>query len=97
MNTNKLKLQDLQIESFATQVSEKEMMNLKGGTAWWCALVLVIVTAIINYVMESGEAEAGIDYDNGDIQIDLEIGAGVSIDSVTVNQNGTYNFYGINQ
>lgn len=32
----KLSLDELEVESYALQVSESELSDVKGGTTWWC-------------------------------------------------------------
>ena len=40
----KMTLDQLKVDSYATQVSENELTEIKGGTAWFCDFVYWLVT-----------------------------------------------------
>lgn len=65
----KLSLDELEVESYALQVSESELSDVKGGTTWWCvfdAAVAVIGTAgSIWAAFQSSGSSTGTSSGNG--------------------------------
>jgi hypothetical protein len=43
----KLSINDLRVDSYATQVSELELTEVKGGTGWACAIPIIDTVAKI--------------------------------------------------
>lgn len=58
----KLSLDDLRVESYASQVSENELAEIKGGTAWLCfdaAIAVVTVGLAIYDSFKNGTGSSG--------------------------------------
>jgi hypothetical protein len=55
----KMTLDQLKVDSYSSTVSEKELTEIKGGTAWWCVAVEVAAAVIIAVVTsgDSGSSE----------------------------------------
>ena len=95
----KLSLEDLKVESFATQVSEKELVNLKGGTTWGCffggsQLILGLTQLYIQIYGTPPPTQhaPSLELDaNPDGTYDIKIGPNVEIDSVKFNKDGSLN------
>ncbi len=92
MRTNKLQLPELQVESFATQISEKEMIDLKGGTSQACVLTGVdIALALIGWWNSSSQqsgTSATITTQAGD-SINISTHGGDQIDEITIRIDST--------
>jgi hypothetical protein len=52
----KLSIDDLRVDSYATQVSDLELTEVKGGTSWPCALVPVVIQIVVEVVKSATEA-----------------------------------------
>ena len=92
----KLSLDDLKVESYASQVSEAELAEVKGGTAWVCfdagiAIVTVAIAAYDAFNSGSGSSSGGsAEAPNGGTSI-----YGIEADSIkiTAPDGSTRTFY----
>lgn len=63
----KLSLDDLKVESYASQISEAELAEVKGGTAWQCAfdVASLIIAAYAAYKSGSDSSTGGSEPSTG--------------------------------
>ena len=92
----KLSLNELQVDSYATQVSENELTDVKGGTSSWChQLAISVISSVSGAITQSLMGAPGQDGQPGQSMtistdkatIRVEGGVNVSIDSI--GSNGT--------
>lgn len=103
MNTNKLTLKELEVESFATQISEKEMINLKGGTTWACVggvlarkiAEMAVSGAVGYYTSKAIESTEQKPDPSPTPPSDDRDWIGITADSVRIYDDGSKTFYHI--
>lgn len=79
----KLSIDDLRVDSYATQVSELELTEVKGGTSWPCALVPVAIQIAVEVVKSLVDTPKPVQSETKIYGIHVEDGK-TTIDSIVV-------------